>query len=104
MQSRKWIGYLCGILAAAFYGLNPLFALPLYADGMDAVSVLFFRYILSLPMLAVPMVVRHINFRLSRGEAFQLAVLGLLMMFSSLLLYEAYRFMDAGIASTILFL
>lgn len=104
MQSRKLIGYLCGILAAAFYGLNPLFALPLYADGLDAVSVLFFRYMLSLPMLAVPMVLRHIDFRLSRGEAVQLSVLGLLMMLSSLLLYEAYRFMDAGIASTILFL
>lgn len=104
MQSRKFIGYLCGILAAAFYGLNPLFALPLYSDGMDAVSVLFFRYMLSLPMLAVPMLLQHIDFRLSRGEAVQLALLGLLMMLSSLLLYEAYRFMDAGIASTILFL
>ena len=104
MQSRRFIGYLCGILAAAFYGLNPLFALPLYADGMDAVSVLFFRYILSLPMLALPMLTKHISFRLSRDEAVQLFLLGLLMVLSSLLLYEAYRFMDAGIASTILFL
>lgn len=104
MKNSKVIGYLCGILAAAFYGLNPLFALPLYEQGMDAISVLFFRYVLSVPMLAVPMLVQHIDFRLTRGEALQLAVLGLLMMFSSLLLYEAYRFMDAGIASTILFL
>lgn len=104
MKNSKVIGYLCGILAAAFYGLNPLFALPLYEQGMDAISVLFFRYVLSVPMLAVPMLVQHIDFRLTRGEALQLAVLGLLMMFSSLLLYEAYRSMDAGIASTILFL
>ena len=104
MKNSKVIGYLCGILAAAFYGLNPLFALPLYEQGMDAISVLFFRYVLSVPMLAVPMLAQHIDFRLTRGEALQLAVLGLLMMFSSLLLYEAYRFMDAGIASTILFL
>ncbi len=104
MKNSKFVGYLCGILAAAFYGLNPLFALPLYADGMDAVSVLFFRYVLSLPMLAIPMLVQRIDFHLSRGEALQLGILGLLMMFSSLLLYEAYRFMDAGIASTILFL
>jgi len=104
MKNSKFIGYLCGILAAAFYGLNPLFALPLYEQGMDAISVLFFRYVLSVPMLAVPMLVQHIDFRLSKSEALQLAILGLLMMFSSLLLYEAYRFMDAGIASTILFL
>lgn len=104
MQGRKIIGYECGILAAAFYGLNPLFALPLYADGMDAVSVLFFRYILSLPMLAIPMLIKHIDFHLSSAEALQLFVLGILMMLSSLLLYESYRYMDAGIASTILFL
>ncbi len=104
MQGRKIIGYECGILAAVFYGLNPLFALPLYADGMDAVSVLFFRYILSLPMLAIPMLIKHIDFHLSRAEALQLFVLGILMMLSSLLLYESYRYMDAGIASTILFL
>ena len=104
MKSRKFVGYLCGILAAAFYGLNPLFALPLYADGMDAVSVLFFRYVLSLPMLAIPMLVRHIDFRLTAKEALQLFVLGILMMLSSLLLYESYLYMDAGIASTILFL
>ena len=104
MKNSKVIGYLCGILAAGFYGLNPLFALPLYEQGMDAVSVLFFRYVLSVPMLAVPMLVQGIDFRLSKSEAVQLAILGLLMMFSSLLLYESYRFMDAGIASTILFL
>ncbi len=104
MQGRRIIGYVCGILAAAFYGLNPLFALPLYADGMDAVSVLFFRYILSLPMLAIPMLIKHIDFHLTRAEALQLFALGILMMLSSLLLYESYRYMDAGIASTILFL
>lgn len=104
MQGRRIIGYVCGILAAAFYGLNPLFALPLYADGMDAVSVLFFRYILSLPMLAIPMLIKHIDFHLTCAEALQLFALGILMMLSSLLLYESYRYMDAGIASTILFL
>lgn len=103
-MNRKFVGYVCGILAAAFYGLNPLFALPLYEQGMNTVSVLFFRYILSLPMLAIPMSVQHISFRLTRKEALQLLILGVLMVLSSLLLYEAYKYMDAGIASTILFL
>ncbi len=104
MNKNKIVGYGCGILAAAFYGLNPLFALPLYEQGMDAVSVLFFRYVLSVPMLALPMAVQHIDFRLSKAEALQLVLLGVLMVLSSLLLYESYRYMDAGIASTILFL
>ncbi len=104
MNNSKIVGYTCGIMAAAFYGLNPLFALPLYEQGMDAISVLFFRYLFSIPLLAIPMLYGHIDFRLTKNEALQLAVLGVLMVLSSLLLYEAYRYMDAGIASTILFL
>ena len=53
MQNNRHAGYVAGILAAAFYGLNPLFALPLYHGGMDTWSILLFRYLLSLPMLAM---------------------------------------------------
>lgn len=34
-MSAKVRGTLCGILAAACYGANPLGALPLYADGIN---------------------------------------------------------------------
>lgn len=103
MSHSKSVGYLFGILAAGFYGLNPMFALPLYQDGMDSVSVLFWRYALSVPMLAVLMLCRHIDFRLSKAEAIQIALLGAVMALSSLLLYLSYNYMDAGLASTILF-
>lgn len=103
MSRSKSVGYLFGILAAGFYGLNPMFALPLYQDGMDSVSVLFWRYALSMPMLAVLMLCRHIDFRLNKSEAIQIALLGAVMALSSLLLYLSYNYMDAGLASTILF-
>lgn len=35
-------GYILGAVAAATYGMNPLFALPLYKAGMNPDSVLFF--------------------------------------------------------------
>ena len=53
MDSQKIKGYLLAALAAATYGTNPVFAIPLYDDGMNANSVLLFRYLLSLPMLAL---------------------------------------------------
>lgn len=34
-------GYILGAVAAATYGMNPLFALPLYKAGMNPDSVLF---------------------------------------------------------------
>ena len=44
-MNTKAKGYLLGAVAAATYGMNPLFALPLYKAGMDPDSVLFFRYL-----------------------------------------------------------
>ncbi len=103
MKQTKALGYLMGITGAAFYGLNPLFALPLLADGMDPLSVIFWRYILSLPMLAALMLCGRTDFRLSKDEALQLVILGSLMALSSLFLYLSYNYMDAGLSSTILF-
>ncbi len=46
-------GYILGAIAAASYGMNPLFALPLYKEGMDPDSVLFFRYLFAIPIMAL---------------------------------------------------
>ena len=96
-------GYLLGALAAATYGMNPLFALPLYAHGMGPASVLFFRYLFAIPILALMLQFRRGDFRLRRRETGLLVCYGVLFALSSLTLFESYRYMDAGIASTLLF-
>ena len=102
-MNAKIKGYTLGAIAAATYGMNPLFALPLYSDGMDADSVLFFRYLLAIPILGIMIKARGRSFRLNRKEILPLIVLGLLVAASSLTLFLSYNYMDAGIASTILF-
>lgn len=102
-MNAKVKGYTLGAIAAATYGMNPLFALPLYSDGMDADSVLFFRYLFAIPILGIMIKARGRSFRLNRKEILPLIVLGLLVAASSLTLFLSYNYMDAGIASTILF-
>ena len=41
--NSKAKGFVCGAVAAATYGMNPLFTLPLYKEGMSVDSVLFYR-------------------------------------------------------------
>lgn len=96
-------GYILGAIAAATYGMNPLFALPLYEAGMDPDSVLFYRYLFAIPILAIMIKARGRSFRLGRKEALPIVVMGLLLALSSLTLFESYNYMEAGIASTILF-
>ena len=98
-------GYLLGTVAAATYGMNPLFALPLYEAGMNADSVLFFRYLLAIPLLAAMLCARRgpRSLLLRRHEVVPLVGMGLLTALSSLTLFESYNYMAAGIASTLLF-
>lgn len=104
MERSKRCGYALGAVAAAFYGLNPLFALPLYEAGLDTDSVLFYRYLLAVAMLGALMLFRRQSFAIRRSEILPLAAMGLLFSFSSLFLFLSYRHMAAGIASTLLFL
>ena len=96
-------GYILAGVAAAAYGTNPAFAIPLYEEGMNPNSVLLFRYLLGLPMLAILLKFRGMGFGLKRDEFFQVGILGILMAFSSLALFESYNFLNAGVASTLLF-
>ena len=95
MDNKKVKGYAYGVIASVSYGLNPLFALPLYASGIRVDSVLFYRYVFDLLFLAVMM---------KMSEILPVAVMGLLFSFSSLFLFQSFNYMDAGIASTILFM
>mgnify|MGYP002246040176 FL=1 len=92
-----------GSIAAASYGMNPLFALPLYKAGMDPDSVLFFRYLFAIPLLGIMIKARGRTFKIQRKETFPLIIMGLLVALSSLTLFLSYNYMAAGIASTLLF-
>ncbi len=96
-------GYGLAALAAAAYGTNPAFAVPLYGQGMNPVSVLLFRYLMGIPVLAVIMALRGKSFSLKREEILPTVILGVLMALSSLTLFASYHYMNSGVASTLLF-
>ena len=102
-MNTKVKGYILGAIAAAAYGTNPLFTLPLYAEGMHPDSVLFFRYLFAIPILGLMLRQRGRSFRIGKGEAVPMIILGIVFALSSLTLFQSYNYMDAGIASTILF-
>ena len=102
-SSNRARGYLSGAIAASSYGMNPLLAMPLFAIGVNSDSMLCYRYSLAVVMLAIFMYATKKSFRLTRQQIPLMALFSIMFAFSSLLLFESYRFMDVGIASTILF-
>ncbi len=102
-NKSKYVGILCAVLSAVCYGTNPFGALPLYEQGVNTATVLAHRFGLAVILLAVIMVIKHIDFRVTRREFKVLFSLGILFAASSITYYQSFHFMDAGIASTILF-
>ncbi len=102
-MNYKAKGYLLAAISSATYGMNPLFSLPLYADGMGVDSVLFFRYLFAVPMVALMVKSRGRSFAIEKGELLPLLMVGVFFVLSSITLFRSYLYMDSGIASTILF-
>lgn len=78
-MNAKLKGYIYGIIAAISYGTNPLGSLFLYEEGINTNSVLFYRFSLAAVLLAGLMLIQK--------KAF----------------FVSFHYMNAGIASTLLF-
>ena len=102
---RRVTGILLGAAAAASYGTNPLFALPLYAAGIDVNSVLFYRYLIAVVLYGGWLKLhKKVSFKITKKEFFPLFFMGLFFSLSSLTLFAAFKYIEAGIACTILFI
>lgn len=98
------VGYPAGIITGITYGLNPLFAVPLMRNGASIGSILFFRYAFAVLLLGAFLLIRGQSFKVSWRQAGVLLVLGMLYSASSLFLFEAYRYIASGLATTLVFL
>ncbi|AXK48316.1 EamA family transporter [Aliarcobacter trophiarum LMG 25534] len=96
-------GIFLAIISAICYGMNPLGALMLYSEGLNVNSVIFYRFIFAVFFLSIFMIFRKLSFKISIKELKILAFLGFLFGVSALALFSSFLYMDAGLASTILF-
>lgn len=104
-MNRNTKGIINGAIASASYGTNPLFALPLFAGGIGVNSVLFYRYAIALVLYGIWLkFIKKMSLHITLKEFFVLLILGLFFSLSSLTLFEAFKYIEAGIACTILFI
>ena len=81
MKKNKTIGIVCAILSAVCYGTNPFGALPLYQEGVNTATVLAHRFGLAVILLALIMLIKRIDFRITRHEFKVLFSLGILFVY-----------------------
>lgn len=104
-MNKHTAGILNGAAAAASYGTNPLFALPLYAAGIGVNSVLFYRYAMAVVIYGLWLkFVKKTSFKIPLKTIIPVFFLGIFFSLSSLTLFKAFNYIEAGIACTILFI
>lgn len=104
LSKNAVIGYPAGIITGVTYGLNPLFAVPLMRNGVATESILFFRYLFAVLILGAFLLLGRHSFKVSARQAGILLALGLFYSSGSLFLFEAYKYIASGLATTLVFL
>jgi drug/metabolite transporter (DMT)-like permease len=97
-------GFAFAAFSAICYGTNPLGALHLYAQNYSPETVLFYRFFTAALLLFVVILAKGSHFKISFREFGALVAFGFLFAVSSLTYYASFKYMDAGLASTLLFL
>ena len=97
-------GFIFAALSAICYGTNPLGALHLYAQNYSPETVLFYRFFTAALLLLAVMLAKGSRFKITLRECGALVAFGFLFAVSSLTYYASFKYMDAGLASTLLFL
>ena len=106
MEKNNFVmkGFAFAALSAICYGTNPLGALHLYAQNYSPETVLFYRFFTAALLLFVVILAKGSHFKISFREFGALVAFGFLFAVSSLTYYASFKYMDAGLASTLLFL
>jgi drug/metabolite transporter (DMT)-like permease len=97
---RLWPAALAAVSGSAMVGVMPLVARQLYADGLSAPSMLFWRYSLALVALAVALKAVHLDLRQAwRAGAWQIALVGATLgSAQTLCFWESIKTLETSIA------
>src|SRR5436309_7205077 len=98
--SRLWPAALAAVSGSAMVGVMPLVARELYAAGLSAPSMLFWRYALALVALAAAARMVGLGLRQTRrGGAWRIAVLGATLgAAQTLCFWESLKTLETSIA------
>lgn len=96
-------GFIFAITSALIYGCMPLGAKFVYADGVNPVSLVFFRSLLSIPILYVLMQ-KEKKIPMTKKLFFHIFLLTTIgASITQLLLFSSYNYISTGLATTIHF-
>lgn len=97
-------GYLFVIASAVIFGCMPLGAKFIYANGVNPISLAFYRNFLSLPVMFLLVKRSGESLKVSRRDLIKLIILSILgCICTPTLLYASYNYISSGTSTTLHF-
>src|ERR1700722_6908455 len=105
MSPRLWPAALAAVTGSVMVGFMPILARHLYAAGIDAPSMLFWRYAIALPALLIAAAVTRLDpVAAWRGGAWRIALVGATLgAGQTICFWESIRFIDTGLADLLFY-
>lgn len=103
--TRLWPAALAAVGGSVTVGFMPIMARALYADGLDASSMLFWRYTIALPALLIAALTMRVDLiRAWRTGAWKIALVGATLgVGQTICFWESIRFIDTGLADLLFY-
>lgn len=98
-------GYFYAILSAVIYGCMPLMSKHIYADGVNSISLVFFRNLFALPLVAFLAYKQQKSFAIPKKalpSIVSIAIIGCCV--TPMLLLSSYNFIPSGMATVFHFI
>ncbi len=104
-KSSVLTGYCLVIVSAFLFGCMPLITINIYNQGVDALSVVFLRNLLSVPILGALTLWKDRTLRVPRKALFPITAIGLTgCCITPFLLFSSYNFLASGTATVLHFI
>ena len=105
MSQQKLRGYLFVIGSAVIFGCMPLGAKFIYANGVNAISLAFYRNLLAIPVMFLIVKKSGESLSVSRRDLVRLVILSILeCVLTPTLMYSSYNYISSGLSTTLHFI
>ena len=102
-EKSRTKGFIYAIVSSSTFGLIPLFSLPVLAAGIQTPTLLSYRYGIGAALIALVMLAMRLNFRITFGQTWRIAILAFFSTAGAITLVEGYPYLSSGAATTIQF-
>jgi len=101
---KQFKGFITVIVSAILFGLMPTFAKYSYSEGVNVISLLFYRYLFAFSLIGLYVFIKRINLKITAKQFLSIGLASVVgTVFTTYSLFLSYEYISTGLASSLHF-